>query len=507
VIGAGPAGITIAVSLARAGRRVLLLESGGHGRDRATQDFSRGQSIGEPYAPLHLARVRGFGGTSLHWVEYGRFRATPLAPLDFEARADVPHSGWPIDRADLDPFYEQAMPWCGLGPWDFSVKRWASDDRPALPFVTRSASTVVFQLAEVDTWVKRFDEVRTTKNLRLLLHAHVTDIRVGHDGNHVESLGVRTMSGTSFEVRPRTTVLAAGGIENARMLLANRDRHPNGIGNGHDLVGRFFQEHLMIRGGVIRSADPSLADNLNLYLKHRNDDGTRIHAKFAVDEQVVRERGLLNCVFFLTRVGAVRAHAATRSLATLLRAPTWRPRPQRLGWHLGRVVRGAPQMARAAARQFRAGRSDTLQLVSEAEQAPNPDSRVTLHATRRDAFGLPQACLDWRLTELDRTSIVRSQDLMDRALRQSGIGRLDQRVGSRLPAGMITGHGHHMGTARMHDDPRKGVVDRNCRVHGLRNLYVAGSAVFPTSGYANPTLTVVALALRLAEYLTTDGER
>ncbi|CAN5895402.1 GMC family oxidoreductase [soil metagenome] len=504
VVGAGPAGITIALTLARAGAKVLLLDSGGQTEEADTQEFAKGVSVGNPYFPLHKTRVRGFGGTSLHWLTFGLFRAAPLAPLDFEKRPGVPHSGWPIDRTDLDPYYEQATTWCGLGPWDFSVKRWETADRQAFRPTGDSLDTVIFQIAEVDTWKKRFNEVVSTANLQLLLRAHVVEMRTDDDGGRIDGLRVRTTADSTFEVKPRITVLATGGIENARMLLLSRDRHPNGIGNANDLVGRFFQEHLSIRGGIIEPQSPGLADRMGLYFKHRNED-TRIHAKLTVSEKTLREQHLLNCAFFVTHISASRAQEGTRSFVTWRRAMTWQPKPPNLSLHAARVLTSLPSVGRTAIQELRGKRKpDTLQLLAEAEQAPNPDSRVTLSPSARDGLGQPRAVLDWRTTELDRRSIATSQDIIDQSLRASGIGRLERKVGEEQPAGMFSGHWHHMGTTRMHESPRHGVVDANCRVHDVANLFVAGSSVFPTSGYANPTFTIVALALRLADHLKSE---
>lgn len=502
VVGAGPAGIPIALTLARAGVRVLLVDSGGRERDAATDRLSGGDSVGEPYYPLHETRVRGFGGTSLHWGHHGRFRGAPYTPLDFESRPGVPYSGWPISRTDLDPFYAQATGWSGLGPWDFSVKRWESDDRPALRFTDDTIQTVIFQLAEPDVWRQRFDEVATADNLQLLLHGTVVELRTDAEGTRIERLRVRTPSSNSFEITPKVTVLALGGIENARMLLANRDRHPNGLGNAHDLVGRFFQEHFAVRGGILRSANPNLLDEMRLYHQHNRRDDTLFHAKLTVSEDVVRRQQLLNTAFFVKSMPESEATETARAYITLRRALTWRPRPPHLAVHAGRLARDPVNIARTAVQVARRRRVvDTMQLLSIAEQTPNPDSRVTLSPTEHDRFGLPRPRLDWRLTELDRRSLVETQRIVDEALQRSGIGWLERKIGEESPPSMVSGHWHHMGTTRMADDPRHGVVDRDCRVHGVANLYLAGSSTFPTGGYANPTLTIVAMALRLADHL------
>jgi choline dehydrogenase-like flavoprotein len=189
-------------------------------------------------------------------------------------------------------------------------------------------------------------------------------------------------------------------------------------------------------------------------------------------------------------------------LATLVKARRRRPLPAELLGHLGNVVTGLGDLGAVARARLR--RSDPARTVlamrAQAEQAPNPDSRVTL-GTRRDRFGLPIVQVDWRPTASDRASIRASQKAVDKALGAAGLGRVEFMLGDEHPPTLMEGNFHHLGATRMHTDPAKGVVDPDCRVHGVRNLYVAGSSVFPTYGCSNPTLTVVALALRLADHL------
>lgn len=507
IVGSGPAGISAALTLARAGAKVLLLERGPRDPAQAPRSFVEGESVGDSYFPLPTTRAAGFAGTSALWIP-GMFRTAPLTPLDFESRPGVPNSGWPITRAMLNPYYEQAVPWCGMGRWDFTPGGWQSADRQPLPFTTDAVQTVVFQSASADTWLNRYAEVTSASNLRLLCHACVVDVRTGNDRCRVERLRVRTLNGAEFEIASRVVVLAAGGLENARLLLLSRDHHPNGLGNRHDLVGRFFQEHLALRGGIIRFSNQAMHDRMGLYFMHTHEGGTRAQGKLVVGEGTLRNRHLLDSAFFVTRVPGIRAGESARSIAMLRRALSWRPVPPDLPAHAGRVLRHFPTATRAVWDQVRRSAGpDTFQLLSESEQSPNPDSRVTLSPSRTDVFGLPGLRLDWRTSERDRHSIVESQRIIDRALRDSGLGQLDRKVEESSPPDSFAGHWHHMGTTRMSDDARQGVVDRNCRVHGVENLFIAGSSVFPTSGYANPVLTIVALALRLADHLGSELRR
>jgi len=297
-------------------------------------------------------------------------------------------------------------------------------------------------------------------------------------------------------------VLAAGGIENPRLLLLSRGTHRNGLGNDHDLVGRFFAERMSARSGYVVGSSPALISRAGFYPIHETADGVRVQGALRVRDAVQRERQLLNCAFFLLVRNRAMMAEAVRSVATLAKARGRRPLTGDMAGHLRNVVTGLGDLgvfARDRLRTFDDARG-VLALRVQGEQAPNPDSRVML-GTRRDRFGQPVARIDWRPAPSDRASIRASQETIDEALRTAGVGRVEFMLGDEHPPTLLEGNFHHLGTTRMHADPAMGVVDADCRVHGVRNLYVAGSSVFPTYGCSNPTLTVVALALRLADHI------
>ena len=218
-------------------------------------------------------------------------------------------------------------------------------------------------------------------------------------------------------------------------------------------------------------------------------------------DAVQRERQLLNCAFFLLVRDRAMIAEALRSVATLAKARQRRPLTGEMAGHLRNVVTGLGDLGVFARDRLRDPTTPgVLVLRAQGEQAPNPDSRVTL-GTRRDRFGQPVARIDWHPASSDRASIRASQETIDEALRTAGVGRVEFMLGDEHPPTLFEGNFHHLGTTRMHADPAMGVVDADCRVHGVRNLYVAGSSVFPTYGCSNPTLTVVALALRLADHI------
>jgi choline dehydrogenase-like flavoprotein len=504
IVGAGPAGISIARELIGGGAQVWLLESGGREVERRTQRLNRGQSVGYPIYRSHQSRVRAFGGTSRHWFRPGddSWAARPLDPVDFETRPGIPNSGWPFDRAHLDPYYAQAHQVCRLGPFDYDPGRWADPERtPPLPLPPGPVETTVFQHGTA-TFGGYFEELVRAPNVTLVLHASVVDLATGEDPGLVDRVELRREDGSRCFARARWVVLAAGGIENPRLLLLSRGSRPRGLGNDHDLVGRFFAERLSARTGYVVPADPELIGRAGLYPVHEAAPGVRVQGALRVRDAVQQERQLLNCAFFLPTRNLSMTAEAVRSAATLVKASRRHPLPVGMVGHLRNVVTGLGDLgvfARDRLRRADHGHS-ILALRAQGEQAPNPDSRVTL-GSRRDRFGLSVARLDWRLADSDRASIRASQEVIDQVLRAARLGHVAFMLGDEHPPALLEGNFHHLGATRMHTDPARGVVDADCRVHGVRNLYVAGSSVFPTYGCSNPTLTVVALALRLADHL------
>jgi len=526
IVGAGVAGITLAREFVDQGFQVLVLESGALQREDDTQALYRGESVGHPYYPLHEARARYCGGSVNCWdvdLGDGRLgaRLRPLDPLDFEPRDWVPYSGWPLDRSELEPFYERAQWMFDIEERSYAAEKWIDDERrPRLRFVDDTVDTVIFKFSPQDRFLRHRDAVvRRADNVIVLIYANVVDIETDSGGSVVRRLHVACLRGNRFTVSAKMFVLAAGGIETPRLLLSSSTVHAAGLGNGHDLVGRFFMEHLHFTSGVYVPAR-ELGPPMALYDRIHVVNGVPVVGKLALHETVLRRERLLNQNVQLLPWHAPAAalypaviSRAANSVRTLVGAGSRLTIPDAVGEHLSNVVSGLDDVATQAYRKLRRTLADRqrgkklrlFRLANMAEQAPNPDSRVSLSADR-DALGQPLAKLDWRLSSIDIDSVRRTQELMDGALRRAGLGKLrielrdDTPPVGGVPLGVHGGY-HHMGTTRMHADPRKGVVDRDCRLHGTANLFIAGPSVFPTGGYANPTLTIVALALRLADHI------
>ena len=500
IIGAGPAGITLALELARTDLRVLVLESGDAGWTTRGKGLARGENADPNYFRLEWARIRTFGGSSWAWRSHG-LRTRPLDRLDFEARPEIDRPGWPIGADALAHHWDRATALCRLPSRGYDVEDWQTPQAPALSG-DDDLDTAMFPVGPGDAFTSRLDELGELDNVTCVTHATVLELQTDASGRRVERAWVTSGAGRSHTVSARTFALALGGIENARLLLLSHRTHRHGIGNAHDLVGRHFMEHPHIRTGVLEPRVP--ARDFRLYQRVEHPEGEAI-GFLRPSEAALRREGLLNSAWALHPATPELTSEVGRSLTDVkdtLRT-FWRVTPHtgaRVGTLARHPVRAVTTLA--GSRDVRRGAAPTprFRLLGMTEQEPHRDSRVVL-GTRRDRYGQPVARLDWRLTERDLWTVRRTQEVLSAALERAGVGRIVQRFGDEHPPPLIGGGFHHMGTTRMDRDPRAGVVDTDGRVHDMANLYVAGSSVFPTGGVANPTLTLLALTLRLADHL------
>jgi choline dehydrogenase-like flavoprotein len=477
IIGAGPAGLILARELATRERRIVVLESGDRHPDPAAQALNEGTTGGDAYDGPAATRHRQAGGSIHMWNTWfdgavgGKY--APLDAIDFEARAWWPLSGWPFDRAQLEPYYARARALCGLesGPDGNS----GGDDpgRLRLDLGPGPLTTDVYQFGPSRRFIEgHLGEIQRARNVLLCLNATVVELEPARDSRTIVRARAAGGTGRALRVAAKAFVLAAGGIENARLLLLADRAH--GLGDASGLVGRCFMEHPRDASCRLVPADPRLFERCGFYDLHRGADGVRMGR--------------------LTFSDAARRQQQLPAMSISLQ-----PLPRELRWgtaeSLRRRVLGPRQRRRTdwagARRRFAA-----FELLVNLEQAPDPENRVAL-AVERDRFGLPRAAIHWRWSAFDRENLARIHAIVAPELERHGLGRVEvAEAGPPDP----NAH-HHMGTTRMHRDPRQGVVDEHARVHAISNLYVAGSSVFPTGGFANPTLTIVALTLRLAENL------
>lgn len=519
IIGAGAAGITLARQFANTRTSVLLLESGGLGRDEAQQDLYKGSQPGLQALPLHVSRLRYFGGSTNHWAGWSR----PLEPEDFARRKDWPESGWPITRSTLDAYYPAAAKLVELGPTAFDdLGFWQRQTGgawlKALPLQTDRLRTALFQVSPPTRFGERYrQELATAGNIKVLLGANVLELLpdklAADSGKRVAGLVATTEAGRHINISGKQFVLAVGGIETPRILLSSTQMHTNGAGNEHDLVGRYFQDHpWLTASAVVRYGSTStLAANWPLYFDTTELAGAKVFAALTPNPARAMEAGIGGFRMWLqpTTVSTQGMDALRQTYADLSAGKL----PDRLGEQVGSMLADWDVITNSVYKTAFKTHKDLLDVGTgkilgmsidlNFEQRPRFDSRVTL-GKAVDRFGVRRVEVDWRLGDDERRTATTALQWAAEAFGQIGLGRtritLDLSKGKPWPE-ELTGSSHHMGTARMSTTPEKGVVNADGRVHSVNNLYIAGSAVFPTSGYANPTLTIVALALRLADHL------
>ncbi len=499
VVGAGAAGIALARELTRGSRRVLVLESGGLRAEAGTDELNRGESSGMDPASLTEGRGRLLGGATSLWAG----QCVRPEPVTYAGRPWVGHSGWPFGEAELAPYVSRAEQLLGIAGELYDERVWDAFGvpRPAVdPARVHHSFTVWCPQPHLGRLYRR--ELAAAANVRLLLHATATELVTSSEGLRFDSLRVSTPEGRAALVRAPLCVLCCGAIENGRLLLASGRHRAAGIGNEHDVVGRYFQEHpnghtAVVEGGDVRR----LQELYGMLYRGRLRYLPRMALSPARqrDEQVLA--GAAHPVFHYGDDSGVEA---ARRVYRALRA---RRRPRSPAAELTRMGRDGRRLALVAYRRVARGRAPRLApervtLHSFAEQAPNPDSRVTL-ASGRDRLGVPLPRVDWRLGELDRRTAEVTVATVAGEFRRLGLGdvRAEPWLGDAGWAERISDQYHQMGTTRLGRDPRTSVVDPDCRVHGVHGLYVSGASVFPVAGFTNPTLLIAALAIRLADHL------
>jgi choline dehydrogenase-like flavoprotein len=525
IIGAGAAGITLACELHGSGMKVLLLEAGGMKLDAAASDeLYRGTAQAPHPNPSQYRRVV-FGGTTGTWGG----RCVPFDPIDFEKREYVADSGWPISYSEVAQFYPRAMSYCDAGAFDFSVgnslKSGALATIPGLGDDSEILADRIERYSLPTDFGKRYRaQIGRSSNVTALLNARCVALHRRPGEERIESVSVVDSAGNYRTVRSQVFILAVGGIEAVRILMLSDSEGP-GLGNHSDHLGRFYACHFENTLGRLIVERGQLAFDFEKTL-----DGVYCRRKLQLKPQAQRRHRLLNSAFRLHFPSYSDAAHGSPILSGIYLAKSTLIREYReilqhgsepavlspATAHLRNVALGLPTLGRFAfqwlfQRQLAArklpytlvkNRDGSYPLEFNSEQTPQASSRVTL-IDELDRDGLRRVNVDWRLCEEDAQAAQRAFLLLRNALRLHSWCRLQIDEDGLLPAirRSIPLGGHHMGTARMAATPRQGVVDRNCAVFELPNLFIASSAVFCTNSHANPTLTIVALALRLAEHL------
>ena len=557
IVGSGPAAYAIAHELAETTIKILIVESGLSEETAQHGALNRTEKAGEPKSAAQVekriefhsglipswsnddqpygVRNRCLGGSTRSWAG----KSAAFQPIDFEARDWAPHTGWPFDEDEVAPYLDRAASILNLGPNCYDEKLFeqvgATPPQPA--FDRRNVCSFFWQFArsridKLDTF-RVGPELVTLKasNIRILVNATATHIDTNDNDTAFTRLEVSTIDGARSFVDAKAAVLATGGIENPRLMLASNRIHAKGVGNKNDTVGRYFMDHPGARVGRFSKEDANAVNDRFGFYGVKDDAGWHLYMHgVALSDEVQADEGLANCALYLLEdrapddpwdaikrlmkfesqhlwrdVRAVAASPFTLANGAAMMLFSSDAIPQKIkGAVVNFMIARIPNFA--VNQQLRRGvphKLDGLFVDVITEQFPDPESRVLL-SDEKDALGTPLARIDWRIGDVERRSMIRLSQLFAAELERAGLPApaLDDWVkDGRADEGVIIDMAHPMGATRMSEDPRDGVVDPDCRVHGIENLYVAGSSVFPTSSHVNPTLMIVALATRLADHL------
>ncbi len=519
IIGGGPAGITIANEFINTKFEVILIESGGLKFDYPVQSLSEGKVISINQSDLKNSRRRQVGGNAHAWNapidrKTAGWRCLPLDKLDFESRDWIPHSGWPFKRQDLEPYYKKAHQICGLGKFNYAMEDWMQPDSSPLFLSSLGLKTTISHYGHSSIFTHYYPQkIQYASNIKTLIYSTVFNIATNDTGKTVTNLDVGSIKGNKFKVWAKIFILAAGGIENARLLLMSNNHNASGLGNQNDTVGRFFMDHPQIDLGLFVPFSRQFFNRTQLYDIH-GVNGSSILGAISLKKQLLVKQKLPNhgIHFYPTYHGCLAQ--AKKSFETIENNLTQGKIPDKFSHHLHNIIWGHKyfvdvifwktwrllsnyNLGKWSFVPYEKTRFSALQLTCQLEQIPHPSNRVIL-TSEKDCLGQPKIELRWRLTNQEINSLNKITAIFQQELNHSGLGYFYQEKQPSLDFKQLSGY-HHLGTTRMHVNPKYGVVNSDCRIYGINNLFAAGSSVFPTGGYANPTLTIVALAIKLAD--------
>ena len=514
IVGSGPAGLSMAKEFANSDFNVIVIESGGLTREKELNQLYEIESTGDPrYIVQDGIRCRIFGGTSHIWTG----RCAPYDKIDFEQRDWIPHSGWPFNNKELTPYMIRAGENLGLGPHCYDEKLWAKlgalppkkplDTKLLRPFFWQFSASPYNAKASVD--FGRDINLSKADNITVLLHANVTNINTNSEGKQFESVTISTLEHKTGVIKGKQLILACGGIENARLLLASNNIEPKGLGNHSNMVGRFLSDHLLF---VLGEFDPNNSDSVKDRFGHYwlDSDGQRhvyLHG-LALSPEIQKNEGLLNCHAFIEEHD-IPTNNPWQAISDLISALKLRNSLSDIIKHSSNIILHLPEVISGLYRRKikhrpQLTKAKTVQIQCILEQLPDINSRVSLSQTTTDALGMPISEIHWKINDLERKTAIRMRELICQEFLRLGLpvpilfSHLDNKQDWKKYG---TEKSHPMGTTRLSIDPNQGVVDSNLQVHGIKGLFVIGSSVFPTGGAANPTLLLVALAIRLADHI------
>lgn len=505
IIGTGPAGITLAIELINNGKSVILTDAGSERYSENSQQNYKAGSFPEHYADPHKSRLRQLGGTSNHWAN----NTSPLSPVDFEPREWLDCPSWPISYAELLPYYKKAEIYCGVGGDGYTTKSLSPDHKPVMskdnPFIEMGIAKAAIPPTRF------FDKQRET----LLNHPNVTVIYEMDFTGFIWLEQEKKVAGATFKTGETTltinaerVVMAMGGMENARMLLVENEKHAHALGNQGGCVGRYFMDHPTLKGAQLFTPNP---DRFNGLKGHLVDDYSRYALGFLqLREDTLLSEGLSNIRLPLERSTELELSEGVSGFHGILDVLRGRAPLSRGPRYLSSALMEWDLVGQAALNKLNGPqlikRSDKLsgyQINLMMEQRPERNNRITL-SSKKDLLGRPLLSVEWALSDVDKKRLWRGLDYFSKGVSFDSLGRVKTLAhhAHRIFGDQIGFGHHHMGTTRMSFSPEFGVVDENLQVHGVKNLFIAGSSVFSTGGHVPPTLTIVALSIRLSRHLS-----
>jgi len=528
IVGTGAAGVSLALQLMDSGLDVIVLEAGGDKEEKETQSLYDGETVDEAmHCPPDKYRQRRFGGSTTIWGG----RCIPFDPIDLEQRPWIANSGWPVSYDEVAPYFEPATRISEAGENDYDGRS-AFGPNPPEMFKGFRSDRITTDTLERFSLPSNFGaryrhRLAAAQKLRLFTYANAIGIELNRDGTQARAIRVGTLAGNRFSVEAKSIVLATGGLETPRLLLASREVHKQGIGNAHDVVGRYYQCHIAGNVGDLKIDGP--VSNVRhgyelspegIYCRRRlsllpeeqrkrqvGNMVARLHFPTIIDpsHHIGVLSGLYMAKFFISYEYSKRLHGGDE--ATLGRYLAHARNivfdsVDTLGF-LSHWIRKRTLATRKFPSVILRNKSNRFSLEVHGEQEPRADSRVLLMDDKLDPFGMPRLRVDWRYSPKDIETVRVTLDVIGEELKRKGVGTLSYNPETLEKDVMRYGAygGHHVGTTRMGTDLRTSVVDANCQVHGVDGLFVASSAVFPTSSQANPTLMIVAMTLRLGDHL------
>ena len=496
IVGGGAAGITIALLLKKLPINICIIESGDLKKNEKIQILNDVETTDLPIGSP--ARARQFGGTTTLWV--GRWK--PHDKIDFEKRDWVVNSGWPISLFDLEPYYQKSATLLDAPNYsNFSLNSPDLNNQHIID--SNNIETSVFRWLEKKDfdWGKKYqDEFSSSETVKVFLNGNVVNLITDNDKKSIKALDVKTIEGNKFSVRSKIFILAAGGLENARILLISD------IGNEYDQVGRYYMDH-----------PKELVGEVNLFNNNTDlalywgliGDSKQLRAGLKLKDETQKQNKVLNSYILLEPIFSWSYNPGMKAVINIVQLIKGRKIPfDIIKQHILEILKNKKVVFEFAFFELKKRILNKKEVVKKVkiwnflEQEPRSENKVSL-SDEKDLLGIPKIKLSWSIGELDKKTIVFLHKILDKELQNLGIGELKSPLlHDNLASWPISRDAsHHMGTTRMGNDPKTSVVDKNCKVHNIDNLYIAGSSVFVTSGYANPTYTIVALATRLAEYI------